>query len=629
MSSLQSISSVPVSPHGQPAGWLAVLSLAPGYATPALRLLPGSPGCPALIAGAADCQVIFEGSLHNRAELLRALGAPAPNPSDAELVLRAYRRWGTEAVRRCKGHFALIIWDERGATLTAARDPLGIYPLFYASADRAILVSTAVAPILRHPGVSATLDRAAIAGYLCRQWPGREETLYTAIRRVPAGHLARLSPSRRVERYWSLPLPGVDATWATEDELDGVETLLDQAVARCLGLGPAGIYLSGGLDSVTVAALAADHSRRAALPAPLALSLIFDHPSCNEETVQRAVAGSLGLPHLLRPVGADAGTGGILRAALELSATWPAPLQSIWNPAYMGLAEQAARRGCRVIVTGGGGDEWLTVAPSYAADLMRVGAVGELMRLAQNMRRSYRLPPLALLRSLLWANGARLVIGGLAADTLRRAGPRLRDARRMRNIGRTLRAIPPWLAPDPALRRQVEERAVAGLDLAMEQPAPRSYYFDDMWQFLDHPLTTMEFEELFEAGSRHGVRLLQPFWDADLVELLYRVPPTLLNRHGYNKGLVRELLARRFPGLGFERQRKVFSIDFFKLAIAREAPDAWRSMGGARALAELGIVDLRGLEESLTGGLAHPQLVDVHRAWEVLNLEAWLRPRTL
>jgi hypothetical protein len=123
------------------------------------------------------------------------------------------------------------------------------------------------------------------------------------------------------------------------------------------------------------------------------------------------------------------------------------------------------------------------------------------------------------------------------------------------------------------------------------------------------------------------MRMLQPFWDADLVEFLYRTPPDLLNRGGRSKGLVRGMLARRFPHLGFEQQKKVVSLDFFRTTMLRAGADVWNQMGGAKALAELGVVDAKRLNSTIEAIIAGGQKSQAHHIWDVLNVEAWLRPR--
>src|SRR5207245_10030460 len=102
-----------------------------------------------------------------------------------------------------------------------------------------------------------------------------------------------------------------------------------------------------------------------------------------------------------------------------------APLQNVWLPAYMHLAARAAAAGCRVILTGSGGDEWLTVTPRYTADLLHQFDLGGAFRLCRSIRKSYSLPLLAGLRNVLWTNGVRPLLGARAAKLLRAAAPQI------------------------------------------------------------------------------------------------------------------------------------------------------------------------------------------------------------
>jgi hypothetical protein len=151
---------------------------------------------------------------------------------------------------------------------------------------------------------------------------------------------------------------------------------------------------------------------------------------------------------------------------------------------------------------------------------------------------------------------------------------------------------------------------------------------------LDNPMVAFELEEFYESGRQSGVPLLHPFWDADLTAFLARVPPRLLMRDGYSKGLVRQSLAQKFPQLGFGRHRKVTASGFYRSVLTAEGVDAWKKMGGAQALAELGIVDPIALDRHMNdlfrGHGTGPSGTDPGRAyqiWYVLSLEAWLRPR--
>jgi asparagine synthetase B (glutamine-hydrolysing) len=142
---------------------------------------------------------------------------------------------------------------------------------------------------------------------------------------------------------------------------------------------------------------------------------------------------------------------------------------------------------------------------------------------------------------------------------------------------------------------------------------------------LDHPLVAMEHEETFEQGRRLGVGFRQPYWDAELVTFLYRTPPELLNRDGWSKALVRDSVARRFPELGFEGQRKVTAIAFARSLILREGQRMWEILGGAPALEDAGIVDGQLVREHLRAVAKEPYGWGYGVIWDLLALERWLR----
>ena len=579
---------------------------------------------PPTVAEGTSCKVVFDGLLYNHRELSDRFGASSsPATDDADLILRAYLHWGADVLHNIKGIFALFIWDERQHVLLCARDPLGVYPLFYSDTGRELLFSTSIEALIQHRKVSDAVNRLALADYLSYRTEKLEETFYEAVNRVPPGHAMRVEGTRRQEyRYWD-PVPDeTEVDWVREDELERFDELLDQAVDRCLQLGQAGIFLSGGLDSVSVAAVAADNSRRKGLSNPWALSLAFPDPEANEETVQRNVASGLGLPQELVPFYEAAGPQGLLASAMAMSSRQTLPLYSPWAPAYQYLGLEGKRRGCRVILTGQGGDEWLTVSPFYAADLFRSLDFKGLYRLWFAAHRSYEFSRLAFMRNIMWRFGVRPWMGVAARKVLRRTAP---GVLRWRWRWDFSRSTPDWVAPDPALRAEIAQRAVQSRS---SKPDPRSFYFYEVRQTLEHPLISMEMEENFEFGRRLGFPVLMPYWDADLVTFLYRTPPELLNQGERTKALVRQTVARRFPHLNFERQKKVQAMNFFSSILSEEGARLWQTMGGAPALAELGIVDAPALNSGvskLLSGTQSPR--ETHRIRDILLVESWLRGR--
>jgi asparagine synthetase B (glutamine-hydrolysing) len=562
---------------------------------------------------AESCRVAFEGTLYNRDELVP--DATRQGLDDAAVLLRAYLQSGPAFVDRLRGAFAFAIWDDRSETLLGARDPVGIYPLFYTDTSGRTLFSTSIEALVHEPRVDSALNRAALADHLCSRWPDPGETFYTFVRRVPPGHaLHDVNGHRRVYRYWDPAPLDRPVDWVERDELERFADLMTAAVNHGLDNGPGGIFLSGGLDSVSVAAVAADESKRRRMRELIALSIAFPH-DVNEEEVQRGAAASLGLQHVLLPFYDAVGERGLLPGALEASAASPAPLFNVWEPAYRSLVEAGVNHGCRVIFTGGGGDEWLTVGPFLAADLLLRGDVVGLYRLWANVQRSYRLSRLVNLKGILWTFGLRPILS-LAAEKF---APFALDAYRRRH---KRELTPEWVAPDPDLRREILERPDENI-----ASAARGFYIREGRMQLDHAIVSMEMEELFATGRRAGVAMRMPFWDADLVDFLYRTPPDLLNDGGRSKGLVRGMLDSRFPDLGFERHKKLLATNFFTYMMAQDGPEAWRTMKGPFALEDAGVVDkahVHSLVEAAFGGKS-PRQASI--MWNLMSLEAWVRPR--
>src|SRR5690606_24270034 len=203
-----------------------------------------------------------------------------------------------------------------------------------------------------------------------------------------------------LRRYWDPFAEDVEVTWLREEDLDHFDDVLRRAVARSFEGGAPSIFLSGGLDSIAVAVAATDLARARGQEPPLALSLIFPDKVADESDVQVGVARQLGLEQVCLPMKDAVGPRGLLAEALEMSAGWPQPMWNIWSPAYMQLATRAAAGGRQLILTGRGGDEWVTVTPYVMADQLRRGDLAGMWRLLAARHRS---------ENLSWRGAARLV----------------------------------------------------------------------------------------------------------------------------------------------------------------------------------------------------------------------------
>ena len=587
---------------------------------PVRLLTPGATGISHTVEG--TMAVFLEGPLYNGAELAPELAETYDPLNAAPAVLAAYRRRGPDVLERLKGRFAAVVWDGDREVLTCVRDPMGVHPLFYAERDGELFLSSSSEDLAVHPGVRATLNRAAVADRLASRWPDRQETFYSEIRRVPPGWLMRVprSGTPKATRYWD-PASDAEHEWATEEELEQFDDLLEQAVGRCLLYGPAGIYLSGGLDSVSVAAMAVDRSQALGIDSPLGLSLVFPHPDTNEKEVQQEVARQLGIPQILVGLKETFGPEGLMLAALELTPKMPAPLVNAWMPGYRYLTERASEQGRKVILTGGGGDEWLSVSPYAGVDMLRHGEFLRFWRLWRSMSRSYPMTFTKAVQTVWWRYGTRPLLGSLGRSAAERVAPWYMK-RRWRRF--TEQKTPVWLAPDPALRGELDERFMRGL----AEPRPSNFYSWERSRSLDYPLVSLEFEETFWNGRQLGVPIMQPFHDVDLLELLYRTRPEDLNIGGRAKGLVRRVLSRRFPNIGFGKHKKVVATNYANEVWGTEGANAWEVVGGAWNLAELGIVDESMLHAEVKRMTSNPKnWREAYNILYILGAEVWTRPR--
>jgi asparagine synthetase B (glutamine-hydrolysing) len=571
-------------------------------------------------------RVLFDGIVHNREEVERRLAIGTGKlTSDADLVLAACSAWGEDAWQRIKGHFAVLLWDRDRDQLLSVRDPLGVQPLFFAEIAGRLILSPCIRTLRSHPDVKSNLNRPALVDYLSRRSVNLDETYFEQIRRVLPGHILRASSDGSTAiRYWD-PVPGSGVIdWIPDGEVqEQFDTLLERTVTCGLDDGPAGIFLSGGLDSAAIAMVAADVCSRNGLHAPQLFSFSFPEPY-DERIVQRGVATSLGLTQLQLDFDEVVPLGAVLTSGIALSAELPAPLFNIWAPIYLKLSLEAARRGCRVMMTGEGSDEWLGVSPYLAADLLRGGNVRGLYRLWRAYADYYPEVRWASLTDLVTRYGMRPLLerqwpASKLIDALKRSRARHRHLKTA--AGSTSWVAPePWIAPDPALRTEVSTRLLMRSSRDSDG-RNESTYVTSLRHQLNAPTPWSRAEETFVLGRQTGMPISDPFWNVDLIEFMIRVHPFARQRNGMPKALIRERLGRRFPGLGFERQQKKLVGNLIQSITRAETKQALGTLGEDWVLDGLGVIDSRQMlraMDDLTG-------VKGWRIWDVLNLEAWVR----
>ena len=303
--------------------------------------------------------VAFNGEIFNYIELratLRDQGHRFRTQSDTEVILHAFEEWADGAFERFNGQFAIALWDETRETLVLARDRLGVRPLYLCEHEGRLWFASEVKALFAGDrSIPRRLDPVGLAEVFTFWSTVPPQTVFEGITELEPGHLRIVTPSSTTDvAFWSPQYP-VDAASAFRGSLDEAmeqtRAALENAVAlRMLRADvPVGCYLSGGLDSSLIAALA----RRATGPGFHTFSVRFDDPEYDETPFQRVMAERLGSQHheltVTRRDIAESFPAVVAHAERPLLRTAPAPLY---------LLSQAVRRAnVKVVLTGEGGDE--------------------------------------------------------------------------------------------------------------------------------------------------------------------------------------------------------------------------------------------------------------------------------
>ncbi|HEX3526673.1 MAG TPA: asparagine synthase (glutamine-hydrolyzing) [Thermoanaerobaculia bacterium] len=344
--------------------WLSAAGDA-ALASRRLAILDLSPaGHQPFVSSDGRYRIVMNGEIYNFRALRRELadcGAVFSSQSDTEVVLQLYQREGAAMLRRLRGMFGLAIWDDAAKRLLLARDPLGIKPLYYCTGGGLLRFASQVKALAAGGAVSREVDPAGLAGFLL--WGSVPEpfTICRAVRALPAGTFLTVENGRSGE-----PIPFYRFGDRFGEELEPAAAVEDSVRAHLESDVPVAVFLSAGLDSGLIAALARRH-----LPEPPATFTlrfdVLDGTPLDEGPLAAEVARTLGTRHIERRVG---------RA--DFAAAWPAALQAMDQPSIDGfntwLVSRAAHEaGLKVVLSGLGGDELFGSYPSFH-DVPRLAA---------------------------------------------------------------------------------------------------------------------------------------------------------------------------------------------------------------------------------------------------------------
>jgi asparagine synthase (glutamine-hydrolysing) len=312
------------------------------------------------------CHIVFNGEIYNHRELrkqLQARGSRFVSTSDTEVILEAYRTWGTDCVQYLNGMFAFCLYDEREQRLFWARDRAGEKPLFYYHRNGFFAFGSELKSLMANPECPRELDTEATNFYLAYGYVPGSMCILKGLEKLAPGHAMtydiRLG-RKRIWQYWTLPEPPEQGSpRSTEGFIEELEALLLDSVRRQLQADvPVGILLSGGIDSSLVTALA---TRVNGNPVKTFTVTFPAYPSYNEGPYAQLVARHFETEHT--EVTAEPTS---IELLPQLAAQFDEPIaDSSMVPTY--LVSRAIREHAKVALGGDGGDELFGGYPQHRA----------------------------------------------------------------------------------------------------------------------------------------------------------------------------------------------------------------------------------------------------------------------
>ena len=591
-------------PDGQGVWRAADGRAALGHARLAIIDLSES-GAQPMLSHDGRAAIAYNGEIYNYRELAPQVTVPLRSRSDTEVLLELLRARGARAVDLARGMFALAYWD--GEELLLVRDRLGIKPLFWCERAGTIGAASEIAALRAMKLVGARIDMRAVDDYLTYLYVPPPRTGIVGVHELPPGHLLRWRADRgaTIERWWA---PPVAAPAKTPSAAEVRSILEDSARAHLVSDAPVGVFLSGGLDSSTIVALAARH-----YPGTLkTFSITFGDEGAylDERALAREVATRYATDH--REIQVSAEVAAILP---ELVAHFGQPFGNPTAVLTYALSK-ATREYVKVALAGDGGDEVLGGYPRYqgllAASLARRVPAGVRRAVASGVD---RFAPNAAARGVPLDRLRRFVRSSeLPLDAMYFRWSSYLDSDRKSALFVDRAAMLDGEAPREEyeqfadILRRYESRAI-------EDAAP----LVDIESFLPH--------NVLRYGDRmsmaHALEVRVPYCDHVVVEKLAPMPLRAKMPLGVQKGLFRRAVARDLPARVSVHRKVGFNppiAAWLKRDLASLADDCLSD----RAVRDRGVFKpeaIAALRASFDAGDGSAG----HTLWSLIVLEAWMR----
>ena len=564
--------------------------------------------------------MVFNGEVYNFAAIrseLESLGHRFRSTGDSEVILAAFQQWGVKCVEKFIGMFAIALWNEQERRLVLLRDRLGVKPLYYAWNGTTLWFGSELKALRAFHAWRPEIDRDALGEYLQFGYVSAPRAIYKNVHKLLPGHWLEVGEvgEPAVHAYWSPTAAAATPFTESEPELERhLEFLLiDSFRYRVVSDVPVGVFLSGGVDSSTVAAIL----QRYGGGEVRTFTIGFDDPRYNEAEHARRVAEHLGTKHTERIV-----TGRDMRDVLV---HWPDLFDEPFGdssgvPTY--LVSKMAREHVKVALSADGGDELFSGYDHYRT-------------MPQRRQSLARVP--GLVRSMLKGS-----LDALGADNLRALGDRLPLPAGLRHKAR--RSLVERLDKLRIMYPQLDERVIYDLSMTTWTPWEISALLGQETRPRDAAQTVAESYEdrMAHDDLRHfmpddilvkvdrttmaaGLEGREPLLDHRLVEFAMRLPLSLRQGALGSKHLMRKVLYKHVPREIIERPKQGFAIPLARWMRGELAPLVHEYLAPSR-IRDAGILDpdmvaaaVRNFNE---GGPGNDRL-DTQRLWYLVSFELW------
>ena len=536
--------------------------------------------------------ITYNGEIYNYRELRDELvshGHEFQSESDTEVLLKAYAQWGPDCLSRLQGMFAFILWDESRKAIFAARDRLGIKPLYYLQDGHRLMIASEIKVFqsyLRKTG-NLRLNEKALPYYLTMRCVPTEETLMGQVKRVRAGcYLWAVESGRRLDEkiYWTLADHAIERLVSEDEALDDLETRLRRAVKRRLVADvPVGCFLSGGIDSSLITLFASEESSSRIH----SFSVDFEEAAYSEKKYFEYVANLANTEQhvfTLNP-----------RIFLEFLEDWVFFMDDLVSdpsslPLYF-VAREARRHNIKVVLSGEGADELFGGYDSYT----QVLRLNRYQPIARNLSWAAQFLPASIDRQdLLWRLGSAFPFRGTAyvfGESYRRR----------------------FLTGDVSLDPWIDSVYAQAQSLT---PINRMLYFDLATRIPSDLL--IRTDRVTMAAS---VECRVPFLDHELVEAMLGVPERLKINNGTGKYLLKRLAGRFLPREMIHRPKMGFSTPLRLWFNNELKPLLETTFLREKRIASLNYTSIAAmLQQHWEGRVRHEG-----RIWNLLALELWYR----